>query len=658
MINDLLLLPPLSDGPPRVPSNVPGTVPPAIQVGQPGAPQGHSGSRAQLRPFPRPTFEYIVDVERASQVCGQLALAPKVALDIETFGRVSPRDKDDKPALDPFRNRVRLVQLAVEPSHGYAFDMERLGGAPPALRALLSGGRTAIIGFNLAFDALNLLHHYGIAIGFPIDLLAGAILAEGYAHWGDKRKAKDDERGWYKLEAVVARYLGLVLDKEQQLSDWSRSQLSTEQLSYAITDAAVLLLLYERIAASAEDAGVASAWDIENDVTVPLAATSLAGIRVDRRRVRRLGTTWAKSAMRAGSQALVELGRDPEDPQGLALLDEIDLDSPLKLRAILAERLGIRVDDTKESTLNELAARHASIAKIVEYRGYRKRVSTYAQKWLEVSESNGRIHATFRSMAAPTGRMGCQSPNIQSVPRDPRVRRCFVPEPGCLFVVADYHAIELRVVAQLIGDRELVDCFCAEPQIDPHRRTAASILKKPVDEVSDDDRANAKAVNFGFIYSLGPDGFVRYARDEYGKDFTPREARVLRQKFFGLYRGIAAWHRTAQYEGRRTMRAVTASGRYRLFDEFNLAEFLNTPVQGTAADGMKRALALLYPQLGPLGARVVNVIHDEIVVEVPVNNADQAKVVVEQCMVSGMQEFLPDIPVVVEPVVASWWRKP
>jgi DNA polymerase-1 len=586
--------------------------------------------------FHDPVFEWVVDRDHAARACNALARESRLALDIETSSNSAPRSRDDKPALDPFRNSIRLVQLVGAGTPIYLFDLFRLSHVPTCLLSLLGQATMEFVGFNISFDAKQILHHLGVALARPVDLYTAAVLAEGYAGYR--------EDGRFTLAAVVRRYLGLEVDKEQQLSDWSRHELTTAQLQYAARDVAVLLPLHDRLSAAAERAGVAYAWDVENRVIVPLASVELGGIRVDQSRIKKLVRIWRKQALQAGARAIAGLG-------------EVDLDSPEQLRRAFASRLGISLQSTDESNLNDLAGGSPIAAAVLEYRQLSKRGATYGQTWLDAAKHDGRIHASFRSLGAPTGRMSCSGPNIQAVPRDPAARACFVPAPGHVFVVADCVAIELRVIAQLIGDRELRRCFCSSPAVDPHTRTAAFVLAKPLTDVTKEERNRAKPINFGFSFSLGAERFVAYARDEYGLAFTLRESVRLRQRFFGLYRGIAAWHHKAKYQGRRRMQVRTGSGRLRVFDEFDLGEYLNTPIQGSAADGMKRSLAILHPRLALLGAQIVNVIHDEIIVEAPADRAGDVMATVNKSMVAGMREFLPDVPVVVEVGIARSWKK-
>ncbi len=637
-MNDLLLLPPTSERAGEAEQGVPGSVPPTSHVGHDRATNLDTSHEGNSGAFPLPTFELVVDHEHAARVCEQLAGEPVIAIDIETAPTEAARLMDDSPGLDPFRNQIRLVQLAGAEDHAYLFDLRALRDVPQALRGLLVQRTTEFVGFNIAFEAKNLLHHYGIELARPVDLYAAAILVEGYGG------SHAHEKGYFSLASVARRYLGVRLDKEQQLSDWSIPTLTEQQLVYAALDAVVLLPLFDELMEAVAAAGVSRALDLENGVIIPLAAIERTGIRVDRGRVKKLTKAWNKAAFRAGAKVLATLG-------------EIDIDSPDQIRRAFRLRLGLDLPATDETTLNELAEDIPIVSDLLEYRRRNRRSVTYGQAWLEAIEQDGRIHAAFHSLRAPTGRMSCSAPNIQAVPRDPIARACFVPSPGYLFLIADYHAIELRVIAQLIGDPELRSCFCSVPAIDPHTRTASLVLGKPIADVSKEERGRAKAINFGFAFSLGAENFVSYARNEYGVAFTLREAVILRQAFFGRYSGIAAWHRRARFEGQRRMQVRTASGRLRVFSEFRLAEYLNTPIQGTAADGMKRALALLHPQLASLEACIVNVIHDELVVEVPAGRIEEAKVVVDDAMVAGMKEFLPDIPVVVETVVSPSWSK-
>jgi len=258
--------------------------------------------------------------------------------------------------------------------------------------------------------------------------------------------------------------------------------------------------------------------------------------------------------------------------------------------------------------------------------------------------------------------MSCSKPNLQQVPHTTEARSCFVAPPGHKLIIADYSASQLRIAAEFTEDPELLRCFCSNPPIDPHKRTASSVLGVPMESVTKDQRTKAKAINFGLLFGMTPYGFVYYAKDVYSVTFTLKEAVEAHRRFFGLYRGLAVWHQKSRHKAPRVLLARTASGRLWRFSTPDpkklVKQFLCMPIQGTEADGLKRAIALMYPRLMEIGAFIVNVIHDEVVVEAPEAVAERAKEIVVRSMKGGMGEFLKKVPVEVDAIVASAWVKP
>jgi DNA polymerase-1 len=247
--------------------------------------------------------------------------------------------------------------------------------------------------------------------------------------------------------------------------------------------------------------------------------------------------------------------------------------------------------------------------------------------------------------------MACRRPNVQQVPRDARYRTCIVAAPGSVLVKVDYSQIELRIAARIAEDAAMQAAY--REGADLHTLTAQRVLGTA--EVTKHDRQLAKALNFGLLYGMGAEGFRRHARTHYGLALTPEEATRYRAAFFAAYPGLAAWHRRVKQAGARETR--TLAGRRRLLGPATPdTERLNTPVQGTGADGLKLALALLWERRTEcLSARPVIACHDEIVVECAAGDAEAAAAWVRQAMVDAMRPFLDPIPVEVEVTLAPTW---
>jgi DNA polymerase-1 len=266
------------------------------------------------------------------------------------------------------------------------------------------------------------------------------------------------------------------------------------------------------------------------------------------------------------------------------------------------------------------------------------------------------VRPDWYQIGAPTGRMATSDPNVLGLPKDERMRACIVAPPGRVFVVADYAAIELRALAHVTGDPRLSGTF--RDGGDPHRELAAILVGKDPSAVTSDERKRAKPVAFGFAFGMGAQRFVSYALKDYGVSFTLTEAQRFRSAYLGAYREVDVWQRETR--ARMNLEVRTCAGRVRTFAnrKDGYTERLNMPIQGTAADGMKRAMALLGPRLARLDARIVLAVHDELVVEAPEEAAEEVKAVTERGMIEGMAVDVDGVPIVVEAEIRKTWGAP
>ena len=596
-----------------------------------------------LPPFPTPDYEYVTSVARAVEVCSALTAADTLAIDIETFR--APGCTGEKDALDHARNRVRLLQVGTPDGRATLFDLVAMGGLPNPVAAVLALHERTTLGYNVRFDAGGLLRHFGVEIAKPVDLMHGSILVAGYRGYTKKGAAR---RGEYTLARDVARNLGFELAKEQQTSDWGASTLTQEQLRYAAADVAVLFPLYRKLQEEAAAQGVQAAWELESEALPSFIALEATGIKVDRSRLEALAAQARADADAAARAVYAELG-------------ELNLNAPREIAKRVKAVYGLELTSTSKEVLPAFVARAPVLAHVLAYRRAKGRADMVAT-YLDAIESDGRIRARHNPMGSATGRCGCSGPALHGVPRNDSFRAAFVPEGGCKFIVTDYKAIQLRIAAYITGDVELTRCFTSIPEVDPHCLTASLVLGKAMEQVSRGERQLAKAVNFGLTFGMGAPAFVDYAKNTYGVTVTLAEAQRFRNRFLSRFAGIRAWHARVSRESWSLPGSRTASGRFRLLPRANgrppFNEFLASPVQGTEADGLKATLALLLPRLKRIGARVVHVIHDEIVVEAAAEFAEEAKDIVVAAMVEGMQRFIPTIPVVVDAVIADAWVKP
>ena len=567
-----------------------------------------------------PVHRVITKADDLATVADAISRMPLVPLDIETTG------------LDPFHHRPRLIQMGLPDGDVAVVDLFFTAGIGPLKEALKN---SHILGHNLQFEIAFLQHHYGVQVAGVWDTMVAAKLLGG----GQDLHVKDV----YSLAGVCKRYLGVKLLKDLQKSNWE-GDLTPAQIEYAVRDVAVLPPLRDKLAPVMAKATLDRVASLEFDIVPVAAAMELAGVGIDR-------AAWTALVDRREAEAktlreLCSKALGVENP-----------DSWVKVLEGL-HRLGIRAKRTNEKALAQFCTRH-EVRALLDYRhavGFGRNIGKGIMRALDRHKDNdSRVHADFDPLAAPTGRFGCKEPPLLSIPKEPAVRGTIVPPVGYLFVCADYSAIDLRAAAQVTKDPGLLKIF--KEGGDPHRRTAAAMLGIAESQVTKEDRKRAKPLNFGFLFGMGAERFVEYALADYGLEFTLAEAEKFKKVYLQTYPGVARWQREMGVE--RPIEVRSASGRARRFNDRRqgYCERLNMPVQGSAADGMKAALVLLHRRLPPLGARLVLCVHDEVLVETPVEHAEAVKKVVEDSMIEGMKVFVTAVPIVVEASIRRTWAE-
>ncbi len=380
-------------------------------------------------------------------------------------------------------------------------------------------------------------------------------------------------------------------------------------------------------------------FEVEMPLVEVLAAMERRGVRLDTGGLRSMGDEWRR-----------KLESICEDIYGMAG-GEFNINSPPQLREVLFERLrlpsrGVRRGktgglSTDVDVLNRLAAEHPLPAKVLEYRGLAKLLSTYVDALLAaVDPADGRLHTDFRQTVAATGRLSSSNPNLQNIPirgeEGRRIRSAFVPEPGALFIAADYSQIELRVMAHLSEDPGLRASFLAGEDI--HARTAAEIFGALPGTVTADMRRVAKVINFGIMYGMGPQRLAA----ELGIALNAAQRYI--EQYFERYQGVRAFIERTIAEGRETGYVSTMFGRRRPVPELRSRDrataqaaeraAINMPIQGTAADLIKIAMVRVAQRLPREGLRgeMILQVHDELVLETPEDEADKATLVVREEM--------------------------
>ena len=557
--------------------------------------------------------------------------------------------------LDPYLGRLRLIQLASAESV-YIVDLNRFADgdmkeseALAPLRQLFTSPRPIKIAHNAKFDAKFIKYNLGIdVVGLFDTLLASQLVSAG------------DIEQRHGLEAIAGRYLNEAVDKSERLSNWE-FELSEAQLQYAARDAAVLIPLRDKLIERIKSLDLVRCAQLEFECVMPVVDLELAGFFMDKRR-------WLEQ-LAIVEEKRAEIANELQEMLGEGVAQaslfgppraNINLDSQQQVTEALS-RLGIPVpDSTRNWKLQPLAAQYPVVAKLLEYRTMQKALTSYGQNMIEfINPKTGRLHADFRQIGAPTGRFACTNPNIQQVPHAVEYRRCFMGHPeGRRLVIADYSQIELRILAEFSGDEAFIDAF--NSGADLHRVTAAQVFNVSQDQVTKEQRDFAKRLNFGVVYGIGAQRFSMMT----GLSVT--EAENVLRRYFSTYRGLDTYLRESANRAVSEKQARTGSGRLVRFNfdasdrqqvSMTQRNGKNAPIQGTSADILKRALRLLNDELRNTSAKIVNIIHDEIVVEVDESEAESIAEKVERAMCVAGEEYLQTVPVKVESKIACEWAK-
>ncbi len=433
----------------------------------------------------------------------------------------------------------------------------------------------------------------------------------------------------HDMDSLASRYLGVTTIKYEQVAGKGARQIGFNQVDleiardYAAEDADITLRLHRALWPELE--AVPSLRAVFEQIEMPLvpvlARVEANGVLIDTGQLARQGAE-LRQRMHELVQQAQELAGHP-----------FNLDSPRQLQAILYEELGLPVSlktatgqpSTNEEALEALADQHELPRVILDYRGLAKLVSTYIDKLgQQVNPRTGRVHTSYHQAVAATGRLSSSDPNLQNIPvrtaEGRRIRQAFVAPPGWRILAADYSQIELRIMAHLSGDEGLLTAFRDGQDI--HRATAAEVLGKAIEDVEGNERRSAKAVNFGLIYGMGAFGLARQLGIDRG------EAQAYIDRYFERYPGVRRYMEETRRQAHELGYVETLFGRRLYLNDIrarnaNLRQAaeraaINAPMQGTAADIIKRAMIDLDQELALQHQRVrmIMQVHDELVFEV------------------------------------------
>jgi DNA polymerase-1 len=474
-----------------------------------------------------------------------------------------------------------------------------------------------------------------------------------------------DPAGASTLPALCAQQLGRKLRSWEDLAGRGAKATPAAELpvdalaTWASEEACAVLALHAPMQTRIDNDGLAMLYEqVELPLCGVLAHMHRAGVRIDEPMLEGLDAEWESELARIQGRIFELAG------------EEFLVSSPKQLQRILFEKLKLPpVKKTKtgystdESVLETLAAQHDLPAQILEYRKLSKLRSTYVTALPPlVNAHTGRVHPTFNQLGAATGRLSATNPNVQNIPiRSPegiRIREAFIPAEGKLLLSADYSQVELRLMAHYCGDPGLVEAFVNDEDI--HRSTAAEVAQIPIDQVSDEQRERAKAVNFGIIYGLSSFGLANQL------GIATADAQATIDAYFERYSGVRAFIDTTIEEARKVGHIVTMLGRRRYLPDLasrnrtlrQAAERMavNSILQGTAADLIKKAMVALDPLVAAadIEATMILQVHDELVFEVPPAHAEALTATVTEQM-EGVAAL--NVPLRVHVGTGANWRE-
>jgi DNA polymerase I len=579
-----------------------------------------------------------------------LEQAPLFAFDTETT------------SLDYMQARIVGVSFALEPgkaayvplAHDYLGVPEQLDreAVLAQLKPLLEDERQAKVGQNLKYDASVLANHDITLRGIRFDTMLESYVLDSTATRHD-------------MDSLALKYLGQKTIHFEDIAGKGAKQLTFNQIKleeagpYAAEDADVTLRLHQTLWPRLDQEG--ELGSVFRDIEMPLVPVLS--------RIERTGALISRELLDRHS---TELGGRLLELQGRAHQlagQEFNLGSPKQLGEILFDKLSLPVikktpkgaPSTAEEVLAELALDYPLPKLLLEYRSLSKLKSTYTDKLPDmINPVTGRVHTSYHQAVTATGRLSSSDPNLQNIPirteEGRRIRQAFIAPPGYRIVAADYSQIELRIMAHLSADKGLLAAF--KGGLDVHRATAAEVFDVNLAEVSGDQRRKAKAINFGLIYGMSAFGLARQLH------LGRNEAQQYIDRYFERYPGVREYMDNTRARAKELGYVETLFGRRLYLPEINARNkmraqaaertAINAPMQGTAADIIKRAMLAVddWLQSGTADARMIMQVHDELVFEVA---TDQVGGVSEELcrLMSGAAELA--VPLLVEAGAGDNW---
>ncbi len=589
---------------------------------------------ASVGAIDRSGYETILDELSLNRWLDKLKKAELFSFDTETT------------SLDYMQAQIVGVSFAVASgeaayiplTHDYPGAPDQLDRAHvlKKMQPLLESTRHRKVGQHMKYD-MNVLGNYDIALaGIAFDTMLESYVLDSTATRHD-------------MDSLSLKYLGHRTIGFEEVAGKGAKQLTFNQVEiekaaeYSAEDADVTLRLHEALWPQLQ--AVPALARVLTEIEMPLVPVLS--------RMERIGAYIDPAMLRAQSAELAKRLSELEQQAYEAAGQPFNLGSPKQLGEILFTKLGLPATkktpggapSTSEEVLEELAAENYALPKLLlEHRSLAKLRSTYCDKLPEmVDRDTGRVHTSYHQAVTATGRLSSSDPNLQNIPvrseEGRRIRRAFRASEGMRILACDYSQIELRIMAHMSGDAGLLDAFAHG--MDIHRATAAEVFGVKPEQVSDLQRRNAKAINFGLIYGMSEFGLARQL------GITRHEARAYIETYFERYPGVRRYMDATRERAREKGYVETLFGRRLYLPEIRVANqqrrqaaertAINAPMQGTAADIIKRAMIAVdaWLQAESVSARMIMQVHDELVFEVDAHHVGMVRGKVQELMASA-----------------------
>ena len=567
-------------------------------------------------------------------------------------------------SLDYMQAEVVGVSFAIEPgkaayvplAHSYDDAPKQLDRDKvlAKLKPLLESDKGAIIGQHIKYD-INVLRKYDIVLSN----VAHDTMLESYV--------LDSTATRHDMDSLARKYLGVETVKFDDIAGKGKKQLTFDQIPleqashYAAEDADITLQLHQALWPQLEknEALKKLYLEIELPLLHVLSRIEYGGVGIDADMLEAQGIEIGETLEKVKAEAYADAGK------------EFNLGSPKQIQEIFFEEKQFPVirktpkgqPSTAEDVLETLAVDYPLPRLILQHRSLAKLKSTYIDKLpLQINPGTGRVHTSYHQAVASTGRLSSTDPNLQNIPvrteEGRRIREAFVPRKGYRILAADYSQIELRIMAHLSGDEGLSAAF--EQGLDVHRATAAEVFGADVADVDADQRRAAKAINFGLIYGMSAFGLAKQL------DISRGEAQEYINLYFTRYPGVKMYMDDTRTKAKETGFVETVFGRRLYLPDINARNgqmrqyaertAINAPMQGTAADIIKRAMLLVDGWLSKdsVDAQVIMQVHDELVLEVPNGESDAIGKQIQQHMKAAATL---SVPLEVDVGVGNSWEE-